>query len=86
MALPNRSFASNLRHPSLGGSQNPPTQSPVLVARINEKKAELENLKQIRDLSEGLASQMEALEAKLSTLSDGTEGALLNRTKLYESY
>lgn len=45
----------------------------MLVARINEKKAELENLKQLRDLSGGLAAQMQALEEKLSTLSDGTE-------------
>lgn len=46
----------------------------MLLARINEKKAELENLKQLRDLSGGLAAQMQALEEKLSTLSDGTEG------------
>lgn len=46
----------------------------MLMARINEKKAELENLKQLRDLSGGLAAQMQALEEKLSTLSDGTEG------------
>ena len=49
-------------------------QSRTLVARINEKKAELENLKQLRDLSGGLAAQMQALEEKLSTLSEGTEG------------
>ena len=48
----------------------------MLVARINEKKAELENLKQLRDLSAGLATQMQTLEEKLSTLSDGTEGLL----------
>lgn len=46
----------------------------MLLARINEKKAELESLKQLRDLSGGLAAQMQALEEKLSTLSDGTEG------------
>lgn len=46
----------------------------MLLAKINEKKAELENLKQLRDLSGGLAAQMQALEEKLSTLSDGTEG------------
>ena len=46
----------------------------MLVARINEKKAELENLKQLRDLSAGLAAQMQTLEEKLSTLSGGTEG------------
>ncbi|MDI1487365.1 MAG: DASH complex subunit dad2 [Ramalina farinacea] len=41
----------------------------MLVARISEKKAELENLKQLRDLSGGLAAQMQALEEKLSTLT-----------------
>jgi DASH complex subunit DAD2 len=50
-------------------------QSAALVARVNEKKAELENLKELRDLSAAVASQMEALEQKLTTLSDGTEGA-----------
>ena len=50
----------------------------MLVARINEKKAELESLKQLRDLSGGLAAQMQALEEKLSTLSDGTEGRSSN--------
>lgn len=46
----------------------------MLQARINEKKAELENLKQLRDLSAGLAGQMSMLEEKLATLADGTEG------------
>jgi len=58
----------------MGGSQATSTQSPMLVARINEKRAELEGLKQLRDLSAGLASQMQTLQEKLSTLSDGTEG------------
>lgn len=58
----------------MGGSQASSAQSPMLVARINEKRAELENLKQLRDLSAGLALQMQTLEEKLSTLSDGTEG------------
>lgn len=49
-------------------------QSPALIARVNEKKAELENLKELRDLSGAVASQMEALEQKLATLSDGTQG------------
>ena len=74
MAFQNRTLASNLRHPSIGGPSNSSGQSPALVARINEKKAELEDLKQLRDLSGGLATQMEVLEQKLSTLSDGTEG------------
>lgn len=65
-------------HPSLGGSgayggssqQSQP--SPALLARIAEKKTELANLRELRDSSAQLASQMEMLEAKLSTLSDGT--------------
>lgn len=59
-----------MRAPSASAS----AQSPALLARIEEKKAELENLKELRDLSGAVASQMEALEQKLSTLSDGTEG------------
>jgi len=55
----------------LGGSQQ---QSPVLLVRIAEKKAELANLKDLQALSGGLADQMQMLADKLSTLSDGTEG------------
>ncbi|KAL9098270.1 MAG: hypothetical protein Q9187_009688, partial [Circinaria calcarea] len=73
MSYQTRALTSNLRHPSIGGSQNAAGQSPVLVARINEKRAELESLKQLRDLSAGLAEQMQSLEQKLATLSDGTE-------------
>lgn len=71
-----RPLPSHLRQASSGGNANSTSsgQSPVLVARINEKKAELENLKQLRDLSAGLAGQMSMLEEKLATLSDGTEG------------
>lgn len=50
--------------------------SPALVARVNEKKAELANLRELRDLSAQLASQMEMLESKLATLAGGTEGGL----------
>ena len=46
----------------------------MLLARINEKREELENLKQLRDLSAELASQMQTLEEKISMLSNGTEG------------
>ena len=74
MSLPNRPLNPSLRHPSIGSFQSSTGPSPVLVARINEKKAELENLKQLRDLSGALAAQMQALEEKLSTLSSGTEG------------
>ncbi|PTB63806.1 hypothetical protein BBK36DRAFT_1103530, partial [Trichoderma citrinoviride] len=69
MSYPTRSFSSHMRAPSSGAAP----QSPALVARIEEKKAELENLKELRDLSANMATQMEALEQKLATLSDGTE-------------
>lgn len=49
----------------------------ALTMRIEAKKAELENLTQLRDLSNALASQMQALEAKLATLKDGTECTLI---------
>jgi DASH complex subunit DAD2 len=58
-------------NPNLTGSSN--TQSSALQARITEKRAELESLKQLRDLSGGLAGQMQQLEEKLSTLSNGTQ-------------
>lgn len=47
---------------------------PALVQRINDKKEELENLIQLRELSAALAQQMEQLGEKLSTLADGTQG------------
>ncbi|KZZ96878.1 DASH complex, subunit Dad2 [Moelleriella libera RCEF 2490] len=56
-----------------GGSTSSAPLSPALAARIEEKKAELESLKELRDLSAAVANQMEALEQKLTTLSDGTE-------------
>ncbi|CAK4010152.1 dash complex subunit dad2 like [Lecanosticta acicola] len=45
----------------------------ALQSRIQEKKVELESLKQLRDLSAGLAGQMQQLQEKLNTLSNGTE-------------
>lgn len=71
MSIPPRPFSSHLRGSSVSGSAGP---SPALLARIEEKKAELDNLKELRDLSAAVATQMETLEQKLSTLSDGTEG------------
>lgn len=64
-------LASHIRNKSMGA----PAQgaSPVLLARIEEKKRELANLKDLKALSAGLADQMEQLEQKLATLSDGTE-------------
>lgn len=80
----NNRVSSNLRHPSLpGGSTSSAASStsgasPALIARINEKKAELANLKELLDLSAQLAGQMSMLEEKLSTLAGGTEGAYPN--------
>ncbi|KAK3314979.1 DASH complex subunit Dad2-domain-containing protein [Apodospora peruviana] len=74
-ALPTRSFSSHMRQASTAASST--GQSPALLARVNEKKAELENLRELRELSAAVASQMEALEQKLSTLSDGTEAIAL---------
>lgn len=45
----------------------------ILTSRIAEKQAEFQSLSQLRDLSAGLASQMENLESKLHCLADGTE-------------
>ncbi|KAF5985213.1 DASH complex subunit DAD2 [Fusarium coicis] len=71
MSYPTRPISSHMRAPSASTSSS--GQSPALLARIEEKKAELENLKELRELSAAVATQMEALEQKLSTLSDGTE-------------
>ncbi|CAK7209135.1 DASH complex subunit dad2 [Sporothrix bragantina] len=70
MAFSSRSMPSgHLRQASFAGA----SAGMSLQARVHEKREELENLKQLRDLSAAVASQMEALEGKLSTLSDGTE-------------
>ena len=66
------STGSSLRQPSIG-SQNA-QQSSALATRIAAKRSELENLKQLKELSGALATQMGALEEKLATLRDGTEG------------
>ncbi|QIW98066.1 hypothetical protein AMS68_003584 [Peltaster fructicola] len=57
----------------LGLSAANTSQSTALAARVAEKKAELESLQQLRDLSGGLVDQMQQLEQKLSTLNNGTE-------------
>lgn len=81
MAYPSRALPSHIRSQSssLGGSQ-PSGQSPALLARIAEKKAELASLKDLQVLSAGLADQMQTLAEKLSTLSDGTEGSSSSHT------
>lgn len=59
------------------GLRQPSQPSSALTTRIAAKKAELENLRQLRDLSGTLAMQMQALESKIATLKDGTEGGFL---------
>ncbi|KAI0395972.1 DASH complex subunit Dad2-domain-containing protein [Xylariaceae sp. FL0594] len=75
MAFSARQFSGHMRQSSTNSNANVQStgQSPALLARVNEKKAELENLKELRDLSAAVADQMEALQQKLATLSDGTE-------------
>jgi DASH complex subunit DAD2 len=68
-----RSFPSHLRTGSLSGSGSSSAHSSALQSRIAEKKQELASLKELQALSAGLADQMEQLELKLGTLSDGTE-------------
>ncbi|KAI9893204.1 MAG: hypothetical protein M1814_000331 [Vezdaea aestivalis] len=70
---PQRPLTSHLRHTSISGSQSSAGQSQALIARINEKRAELESLRELQELSAGLAQQMQVLEDKLGTLTDGTE-------------
>ena len=67
-----RAPSSSLRQPSISGPGGP--QPPALLARVKEKKVELNSLIELRDLSAQLANQMQLLEDKLSTLSNGTEG------------
>ena len=67
-----RAPPSSLRQPSMSGSGS--QQSAALLARVNEKKIELNNLIELSELSAQLANQMQMLEDKLSTLSNGTEG------------
>jgi DASH complex subunit DAD2 len=82
MYRPTSNLPTHLRQSSLSTSNS---QTSALQQRINEKRAELENLKQLRELSAGLAGQMEQLEEKLSTLSDGTQGAPSYRPYHYTS-
>jgi DASH complex subunit DAD2 len=67
-----QSILPSSRHSTFGASANP-SHSTALQQRITQKRAELENLKQLRDLSGELATHMADLEKKLSTLRDGAE-------------
>ncbi|KAI1201911.1 DASH complex subunit Dad2-domain-containing protein [Nemania serpens] len=75
MAFSTRTLPGHMRQGSTNGNPNAQSagQSTALLARVNEKKAELENLRELRDLSAAVAGQMEALQQRLATLSDGTE-------------
>ncbi|RKF73195.1 DASH complex subunit DAD2 [Golovinomyces cichoracearum] len=64
---------SHMRYDSTARNIASTGRSSILLARICEKESELENLRQLRDLSASLAGQMEILEEKLATLTDGTE-------------
>ena len=71
-----RSDSVNMRSTSGFQSTGASGHSPLLLARVSEKKLELESLRELRDLSAQLASQMEMLETQLSTLANGTEGEI----------
>ncbi|PYI04839.1 hypothetical protein BO78DRAFT_164923 [Aspergillus sclerotiicarbonarius CBS 121057] len=70
--LPPGASASSFRQPNQQSSITQ-QQSSVLATRIASKRAELDNLRQLCDMSAALASQMQALQDKLGTLKDGTE-------------
>jgi len=70
------SASSLLRHPASSSTSSSQSQSH-LQSRIASKRAELENLRQLRDLSADLATQLTALEEKLATLRDGTQSVAL---------
>lgn len=70
-------ISSNHRSTTSIGASTSSTISPVLLARLNEKKAELANLQELKALTAQLAGQMQTLEEKLGTLSDGAEAVAL---------
>jgi DASH complex subunit DAD2 len=79
MSLQNRPYSRASMMPTTPHTST--TQPParflpphILTSRIAEKQAEFKSLSQLRDLSAGLAAQMESLESKLNCLADGTEG------------
>ncbi|RAQ51377.1 DASH complex subunit DAD2 [Aspergillus flavus] len=74
------STGSSFRQPSTHHAA-PQQQLSALAARIASKKAELDNLKQLREMSGALAMQMQVLEEKIGTLKDGTEGRSCDSSK-----
>ncbi|OGM39456.1 hypothetical protein ABOM_012019 [Aspergillus bombycis] len=77
------STGSSFRQPSTHHAA-PQQQSSALAARIASKKAELDNLKQLREMSGALAMQMQVLEEKIGTLKDGTEGSLTSACTCFQ--
>ncbi|KIW63181.1 hypothetical protein PV04_10047 [Phialophora macrospora] len=73
MAQPTRSFTTNPNTSRSSLAQNPHGPSSALHARIAQKRQELDNLTQLRDLSAELTSQLETLQAKLAQLKDGAQ-------------
>lgn len=67
------SSSSGLRQPSHSHSHS----QSLLQTRIAAKRAELENLRALRDLSANLATQLSTLEEKLGTLRDGSQSVAL---------
>ena len=67
------SSQTTARNSTLPSSTTGNSQTSQLQARVNAKRNELENLKQLQQLSSQLAHQMSTLETKLGTLRDGAE-------------
>ena len=78
-------MSSSFRHPSISQAGNSNTASPALIARINEKRQELESYEELRDLSAQLAEQMQALHDKLATVSGGAEGEQMLKFPVHKS-
>jgi DASH complex subunit DAD2 len=79
MAQPTRSFTTNPNTGTIPNTsrssliQNPHGPSSALHARIAQKRQELHNLTQLRDLSAELTAQLETLQARLGQLKDGAQ-------------
>lgn len=56
---------------------NKPVQSTHIQQKIADKRAELENLTEVKNLTGSLTAQLKDLEVKLAAMSDGTESVAL---------
>ena len=57
--------------------KRPAIKSSIIQQRIADKRAELENLSDIKKLTSNLTSQLEQLESKLDYMAEGTESVAL---------